>query len=443
MTLRLLLVRHGLSSFNLERRIQGRNDLSTLTESGKKQAIKTGEALAGLSINAVYSSPLQRAADTTINILSASKHNLKPSFDKDLLEIELGTWSGMTANEVKEKFPDIYQSWETEPEELILTGTDGKEFKPIQDLMHQAKGFLQKLTNNHSPQKEETVLVIAHNAILRCIVLQLLGQPKKGFRKIQLDNASISVFNLKPSLEKPHQIQLECLNSTTHLNHTHQKKANSKRLILVRHGETNWNLEGRFQGQKDIPLNDNGQAQATAAGAFLSNFQIDKAFSSSMTRPKQTAEVILKSHPGVALELQDGLVEIGHGLWEGKLESEIQSKWPTLLKDWQNHPETVEMPQGETIQTVWSRSVNTWGEICAQISAQETALVVAHDAVNKTIICHLLGLTPADIWMIKQGNGAVSIVDISNSPGKPDVVTCLNLTSHLGSVIDCTAAGAL
>ncbi len=443
MTLRLLLVRHGLSSFNLEHRIQGRNDLSTLTEKGKQQAIKIGKALSDLQINAVYSSPLQRAASTTLNLLGESKHELDPIFDEDLLEVELGPWSGMTADEVKGKFPEVFQTWKTQPEELVLTGNDGHQFQPIKELMHQAKGFLEGMVKRHSPKKEETVLIVAHNAILRCLILQLLGKPKQGFRRIQLDNASLSVFNLRPSIVKPYKVQLECLNSTTHLDSTFPKRSDRARVILVRHGETNWNLEGRFQGQIDIPLNNNGKAQAETTGAFLSMLKIDRAFSSSMTRPKETAEAILKHHPDIELELQKGLIEIGHGLWEGKLESEIQSKWSELLKTWQNHPEDAQMPEGETIHEVWSRSVTSWEKICSSLAPQETALVVAHDAVNKTILCSLLGLTPSDIWMIKQGNGAVTIVDIANELGQSDVVTCLNLTSHLGGVLDCTTVGAL
>ena len=138
-----------------------------------------------------------------------------------------------------------------------------------------------------------------------------------------------------------------------------------------------------------------------------------------------------------------GLVEIGHGLWEGKLEEEIQAEWGDLLEEWKRTPETVQMPEGETIQDVWERSVSTWNTIAASLDASETALVVAHDAVNKTILCHLLGLTPADIWAVKQGNGGVTVVDMPTDPGQPAVVTCLNLTSHLGGVLDRTAAGAL
>ena len=84
-----------------------------------------------------------------------------------------------------------------------------------------------------------------------------------------------------------------------------------------------------------------------------------------------------------------------------------------------------------------------WNTIANDLDSAETALVVAHDAVNKTILCHLLGLTPADIWAVKQGNGGVTVVDMPSEPGQPAVVACLNLTSHLGGVLDRTAAGAL
>jgi probable phosphoglycerate mutase len=101
------------------------------------------------------------------------------------------------------------------------------------------------------------------------------------------------------------------------------------------------------------------------------------------------------------------------------------------------------MPEGETIHDVWARSLATWNRIAANLSADETALVVAHDAVNKAILCALLGLSPADIWAIKQGNGGVTVIDYPNGAGGSPVVTCLNLTSHLGGVLDRTAAGAL
>ena len=442
-TLRLLLIRHGLSSYNIEKRIQGRNDLSVLTPQGEEQALKTGRALSGLKINEIYSSPLKRAASTTEIISKELKDDIQPIFDDGLLEVELGEWSGLKINEIKELYPDEYKKWQQDPSQFEITDSSGLSRSPIKELRNQAKNFIDRIISNHSLNKDKTIIIVAHNAILRCIILILLGEPKNGFRRIKLDNASLSVINLIGIKESNYECQIECLNSTSHLNNKLTEKGIHSRVLLVRHGETDWNLQGRFQGQIDIPLNKNGKLQASAAGAFLSKEKIDKAYSSSLSRPLETAKIILQSNKELKVTIKEDLIEIGHGLWEGKLESEIEQEWSKLLKEWKESPNSVEMPEGETIQKVWKRSVICWNSICKELKDNETALVVAHDAVNKTILCNLLGLSPSDIWMVKQGNGGVSVIDISRDNGKPDVVTCLNLTSHLGSILDSTAKGAL
>ena len=442
MPLRLLLVRHGLSSFNKERRIQGRDDLSNLSEEGHEQARALGRSLQDVSIQAVYSSPLQRAAATTASLLETQGGQAPdPVFDDGLLEVDLEPWSGQTIDELMQGSTEAYKIWKQRPMELELQRRDGSSYKPLPELMEQARGFISTLLERHPATGNDTVLVVAHNAILRCLMLVLLGEPDHGFRRLRVDNTSLSVFNIRPEENGP-QVQIECLNSTTHLQPLPEKGKNA-RLILVRHGETDWNKAGRFQGQIDIPLNENGRRQAAAARDFLKDIPIDRAWSSTLSRPTETAQIILEAHPDVPLTQIDGLVEIGHGVWEGKLESEIREDWSELLDTWKRAPETVQMPEGETIQDVWARSVRSWGEIAGELKPEETVLVVAHDAVNKTILCDLLGLTPADIWAVKQGNGGVTVVDIAADPGQPAVVTCLNLTSHFGSVIDRTAAGAL
>ena len=442
MPLRLLLVRHGLSSFNKERRIQGRDDLSNLSEEGHEQARALGRSLQDVSIQAVYSSPLQRAAATTASLLETQGGQAPdPVFDDGLLEVDLEPWSGQTIDELMQGSTEAYKIWKQRPMELELQRRDGSSYKPLPELMEQARGFISTLLERHPATGNDTVLVVAHNAILRCLMLVLLGEPDHGFRRLRVDNTSLSVFNIRPGDNGP-QVQIECLNSTTHLQPLPEKGKNA-RLILVRHGETDWNKAGRFQGQIDIPLNENGRRQAAAARDFLKDIPIDRAWSSTLSRPTETAQIILEAHPDVPLTQIDGLVEIGHGVWEGKLESEIREDWSELLDTWKRAPETVQMPEGETIQDVWARSVRSWGEISGELKPEETVLVVAHDAVNKTILCDLLGLTPADIWAVKQGNGGVTVVDIAADPGQPAVVTCLNLTSHFGSVIDRTAAGAL
>ncbi|MEB3173098.1 MAG: histidine phosphatase family protein [Cyanobacteriota bacterium] len=438
MTLRLVLVRHGLSSFNVEHRIQGRDDLSSLTETGFEQARATGAALRDVPFDAVLSSPLRRARDTAAALLEAQGLGGVASFSDLLLEIDLAPWSGLLRAEVAERFANEERTWRTAPQELELSRSGGQRYRPLIELMAQA-GQLKEELMALQQKGHQTVLLVGHNAILRALILQLLNLPAAQFRRLRLDNASISVLNLNPGGE----VQVESLNGTAHLGEAMPPKGAGPRLLLVRHGETDWNRQGRFQGQIDIPLNSNGRAQAEAAGQALAGVSLDRAYTSSMARPRQTAEAILKAHPGVPLTSTKGLVEIGHGLWEGRLEAEIAEGWPQLLADWKRAPETVQMPEGETIHDVWARSLACWQTIAASLDASETALVVAHDAVNKTILCALLGLTPADIWAIKQGNGGITVIDYARGVGELPVVAAMNLTHHLGGVLDRTAAGAL
>jgi probable phosphoglycerate mutase len=445
--LRIVLVRHGLSSFNLDQRIQGRDDLSTLSDQGAEQARRTGNALAEVPLAAVYSSPLQRARQTAALLLAAHGSLQDPLHVDELLEIDLAPWSGLRREEVRARHPEQERRWREAPETMELDHPEGRRYNPLLELMEQAGRFADRLLAEHAgsldSDRTDTVLVVAHNAILRCLMLQLLGLPASGFRRLRLDNAAISVLNIGRASGGGLDVQIESHNGTAHLEDPLPPKGPGPRLLLVRHGETDWNRQGRFQGQIDIPLNANGLAQAEAARAFLAAVPIQRAYTSSMARPRQTAETILSAHPGVPLTSSRGLMEIGHGLWEGCLESEIAAGWPALLDDWKRTPQTVQMPEGETIQEVWDRSMATWNRIVASLDPHETALVVAHDAVNKTILCALLGLTPADIWAVKQGNGGVTVIDYPNGADGTPVVACLNLTGHLGGVFDRTAAGAL
>ena len=444
MPLRIVLVRHGLSSFNVEHRIQGRDDLSSLTESGQSQARAAGAALQGLNFVAAYSSPLRRAADTARLLLAEHGQGLVAEQAEGLLEIDLDPWSGLLRQELRVRYPEQEQQWRQAPELLELQRSDGSTYLPLEELMDQAQQFRNLLLERHAAAligdqaPPQTVLVVGHNAILRCLLLALLELPLSGFRRLRVDNCSLSVLNVSQG-----GVQVESLNGLAHLGDPLPAKGSGPRLLLVRHGETDWNREGRFQGQIDIPLNANGRCQAEAAGRFLAPVTIDRAYTSCMARPRQTAEAILACHPGVPLTSSTGLVEIGHGLWEGRLEQEIAEGWPQLLADWKRAPETVQMPEGENLQQVWERSLATWGRIAVSLRADETALVVAHDAVNKTIVCGLLGLQPADIWAIKQGNGGVTVIDYPEGPAGRPVVAAMNLTQHLGGVLDRTAAGAL
>ncbi len=442
MSVRLVLVRHGISSFNEKGLIQGRTDSSYLTDKGYEQALKSGEALSGINFDKIYSSPLQRAAETAKTIQKSLKGENNVEYDKNLLEVDLSKWSGLTINEIQNKYPENYLLWKNDPENLELEGDNKLKYRPIQELYYQANEFIKNILKIYLEKNEASILVIGHNAILRCLILSLIGRPKKGFRKIKLDNASFSILNILKH-RNSYKTQVECLNQTSHLNKKIPDQIGDSRIFLVRHGETNWNKEGRFQGQINIPLNNNGKDQAKKASEYLKEINFNKAFSSSMDRPYETAQIILQNKSDLGITKIEELIEISHGLWEGKLENEIKEQWPELLKNWHEKPEEVIMPEGECIEEVSKRSVKAWEEICLAQNNKDLTLLVAHDAVNKTLICNILGIDFSNIWMIKQGNGGITIIDLFDDPQKDHVISAFNITTHLGGILDSTASGAL
>ncbi|MCC5635113.1 histidine phosphatase family protein [Nostoc sp. CHAB 5844] len=447
---RVIIVRHGQSSYNAERRIQGRTDASKLTQKGRNDASKVGKALSNISFQAIYSSPLQRAK-LTAEIIQSELANTQDSAavqtSNKLLEIDLPLWETMLTADVEQKFADDYRIWHERPHELVMlvNNAEGtREHFPVLALYEQARQFWQEILPQHQGQ---TILIVGHNGINRALISTALSIPPSRYHSIQQSNCGVTVLNFAGGLDEP--VQLESMNQTQHMGETLpslRPHHHGVRLLLVRHGETEWNRQTRFQGQIDVPLNDNGRNQAQKAGEFLKDVAIDFAVSSSMQRPKETAEIILRQHPGIKLDLQDGLREISHGLWEGKLEAEIEQEFPGELHRWRTIPAQVQMPEGENLQQVWERSVVAWQSIVqtALDNQLKTGLVVAHDATNKTLLCHILGLPADNFWNFRQGNGAVSVIDYPNGLNGFPVLEAMNITAHLGGgVLDKTAAGAL
>lgn len=461
----VIIVRHGQSTSNASRVIQGHHDKAVLTELGEQQARKVGETLSGLAIEAVYSSPLKRAHRTCEIVVETMEQagNVVPAIQiaDQIKEINLPLWESKSFDEVEANYQEMYQAWRTLPNEFVMplpneAGTT-TDFYPVRDIWERAALFWQTVLDKHAGQ---TILLVGHSAINRALIGSAIGLGPESLNRMGQDNCAINVLNFVGGTQNGSQagsaasVQLESLNLTSHLGQpipARRSRFKGPRFLLVRHGETNWNRDGRFQGKIDIPLNENGHRQAAQAGEFLKAVKIDAAVSSSMLRPKETAEGILQHHPGVSLETTKQLWEIGHGEWEGLLETEIETGYPGMLGQWQSNPETVQMPAGENLNDVWGRAKKGWGDIVAAYSegtdyweTPPTVMVVAHDAINKSILCQLFGFGPEKFWQFKQGNGAVSVIDYHGGPDSVPVLSAANITTHLsGSIFDKTAAGAL
>ena len=183
------------------------------------------------------------------------------------------------------------------------------------------------------------------------------------------------------------------------------------RILLARHGETPWNAEGRYQGQIDIPLSPVGESQATALGKRLQDVQITRAVASPLSRARRTAELALGEARAPMLTFEPDLQEIAHGEWEGLLASEIHEKDPARLSAWREEPDTVLMPGGESLRQVLDRSWQGLSRASEGLGDADTLLVVAHDAVNRVILCRILGLPIAKLWTFRQAPTTLNLLE--------------------------------
>ena len=183
------------------------------------------------------------------------------------------------------------------------------------------------------------------------------------------------------------------------------------RILLARHGETPWNAEGRYQGQIDIPLSPVGEGQANALGQRLKDVRIDRAVASPLSRAQLTARLALGDARADMLQTDADLQEIAHGEWEGLLASEIQQKDPARLLAWREEPENVLMPGGESLRQVLDRSWRGLARATEGLGDDDTLLVVAHDAVNRVVLCRILGLPIGKLWTFRQAPTTLNLLE--------------------------------
>jgi probable phosphoglycerate mutase len=201
------------------------------------------------------------------------------------------------------------------------------------------------------------------------------------------------------------------------------------RILLARHGETSWNVEGRHQGQGyDIALSDVGRRQAEALAGRLKGLSLAHAAASPLLRAKETAELALGEQAS-KLKLDPALMEIAHGDWEGRLPSEIRELYPDLQRAWREDPAKVTLPGGESLQLVLDRAWPAFCQACQGLGEEDHLLVVTHDGVNRVLLCRILGLPLDRVWAFRQAPTCLNLLE-GPEPNRLSVVR-LNDASHI------------
>jgi len=205
------------------------------------------------------------------------------------------------------------------------------------------------------------------------------------------------------------------------------------RIILVRHGQTAWNVgassaEGeRFRGRIDLPLNERGRAQALALAERLADEPIAAIYASPLQRAMETAE---PSARRLSLTVQplEGIMDIHYGDWQEHSHSEVARLYPALYRQWLQEPHLVQIPGGESLEEVRDRAMAALHQVMARHQDQ-TVLVAAHQVVNKVLVCAMLGLDNSHFWRIRQDNGCLNIFDYQEGFF---IAILINDTCHLG-----------
>lgn len=167
-------------------------------------------------------------------------------------------------------------------------------------------------------------------------------------------------------------------------------------VILVRHGQTDWNKSGRIQGGLDIPLNEAGRIEAVKLARQLSKTHIDAIYSSKLSRSWETAAEIAKHHNLHVGNLAE-LNELNQGLWQGLLIDEIKKRYKKQYILWNANPLSVRPPKGETIEEAYQRATSATMKIVKR-HKNKAVCIVSHEIINSMLKCYFKSLGIQKLW---------------------------------------------
>ncbi len=207
------------------------------------------------------------------------------------------------------------------------------------------------------------------------------------------------------------------------------------KLFLVRHGQTDWNLAQRFQGQSNIPLNETGRQQAMALADRLAGERFDIIYSSGLQRAHETANIIARGK--IEVQTDARLREVDFGDWQGLTYNAIKESHPEALRAWENDAYRNAPPNGETLGELTMRVQSMLNHLLENCQGRNV-LLVAHGGMLQSLVCLALNLPSTMYWQFQ-----ISVASVSQIAFYPAgaIVNLWNDTSRLFETSSARKAG--
>nr|CBX25320.1 hypothetical_protein [Oryza brachyantha] len=390
---RVVLVRHGQSTWNAEGRIQGSSDISVLTPKGESQAETSRLMLLSDSFDACFTSPLARSRRTAEIIWADRGEDLIP--DSDLREIDLYSFQGLLKHEGKERYGVLYRQWQKNAANFSIDG-----HYPVRELWDRAQNCWERILAHEG----KSVLVVAHNA-----VNQALGLGTEYFRVLLQSNCGASVLDFTPQTGGgPPAVCLNRLNQTPNspvASGSSGGRKTSKRIILVSQKTAELLLDQKVNGILCSP-------QVAAVDTATTICEAADCLGADCVPRYVDMKKLLELEIDDAFRIkQKSFGEIVQSGWLGSMEH-------------------------RTLEGLWNQSKGAWqallDELADDTSAERTLVVVGHPGVHLALICQCLDLTMDYMSCFHLDDGSVSVIDFPDGPKGRGVVRCTNYTAHLG-----------
>ena len=198
------------------------------------------------------------------------------------------------------------------------------------------------------------------------------------------------------------------------------------RLFLFRHGETQSNIEQRYQGKSNSHLTELGIKESNLLSDALKNIPFKAIYSSTLDRSNETAKIIAGPH-NLDVTKVDGLKERDYGDWENLTFTDIKEKYSDIYEEWLKDPGLAKIPKAESLKDLQARGVKAIESIVKKHKG-ETIAVIGHGGINRVILFHYMNLDLDNFWRIKQDNCSINIIEFNRIP----IVLLLNSTWFLG-----------